>query len=147
MSSVGAGGPPPVTSSQEVPMSGPSRFVTVWSALQAQVAGGRLPGYVAAVRSRGATEVRVGGCLDLGGAEPMRPDTAFRIASVSKPFAGALTLALVEDGLLDLDDPVGEWLPELAAPRVLVHPSAPLEQTVPAAQVITVRHLLANTAG
>src|SRR3954447_12181792 len=128
-------------------MSGPSRFVTVWSALQAQVAGGRLPGYVAAVRSRGETEVHVGGCLDLGGAEPMRPDTPFRIASVSKPFAGALTLALVEDGLLDLDDPVDEWLPELAAPRVLVHPSASLEQTVPAARAITPRHLLTNTAG
>jgi CubicO group peptidase (beta-lactamase class C family) len=124
-----------------------SRFVTVWSGLEAQVAAGRLPGYVAAVRHRGAVEVRAGGCLALGDAEHMRPGTPFRIASVSKPVAGALTLALVEDGVLALDDPVGQWLPELAAPRVLSHPAAELDQTVPAVRAITVRHLLTSTAG
>jgi CubicO group peptidase (beta-lactamase class C family) len=124
-----------------------SRFVTVWSELEAQVAAGRLPGYVAAVRHRGQVEVRAGGCLDLDGAEPMRPGTPFRIASVSKPIAGVLTLALVEDGVLALDDPVDPWLPELAHPRVLSHAGAALEDTVPAARAITVRDLLAGTAG
>src|SRR4051794_6077168 len=128
-------------------MSSLSRFVTVWSALQARVARGQLPGYVAAVRHRGATEVHAGGSLDLSGGAPMRPDTPFRIASVSKLYAGVLTLALVEDGTLGLDDPVGRWLPELARPRVLATPSGALADTVPADRAITVRDLLANTAG
>jgi CubicO group peptidase (beta-lactamase class C family) len=81
-----------------------SRFVTAWSMLQARVSDGRLPGWAAAVRYRGDVEVHTGGCLTLGGRDPVRPDSLFRLASVSKPVAGALTLALVEDGVLALDD-------------------------------------------
>ncbi|MGY5883672.1 serine hydrolase domain-containing protein [Modestobacter lacusdianchii] len=128
-------------------MPGPSRFVTLWSALEAQVAAGTLPGYAAAVRYRGEVEVHTGGCLALGGATPVRPDSLFRLASLSKPFAGVLTLSLVEDGLLHLDDPVGRWLPELAEPRVLADRAGPLTDTVPAERPITVRHLLTSTPG
>ena len=124
-----------------------SRFVTVWSMLQADVAAGRLPGFAAAVRYRGAVEVHTGGCLTLGGTDPVTADSLFRLASVSKPFAGALTLALAEDGVLGLDDPVARWLPELAAPRVLVDRRGPLDRTVPAERPITVRHLLTSTPG
>jgi CubicO group peptidase (beta-lactamase class C family) len=124
-----------------------SRFVTVWAVLQAAVARGELPGYVAAVRYRGVAEVHAGGHLDLSRATAMRPGTVFRLASVSKLFAGVLTLALAEDGVLTLDDPVGRWLPELATPRVLAAPSAALDDTVPAERAITVRDLLTNTAG
>jgi CubicO group peptidase (beta-lactamase class C family) len=127
-------------------MSQLSRFVTVWSALQARVQDGRVPGWAAAVRHRGKTEVRAGGCLSLGGA-PAGPDALFRLSSLSKPFAGALTLALVEDGVLDLEDPVARWLPELAASRVLRTRGGPVDDTVPAREPITVRHLLTGTAG
>ncbi|MCZ2815889.1 serine hydrolase domain-containing protein [Modestobacter sp. VKM Ac-2984] len=128
-------------------MPHPSRFVTVWSALQAQVQSGRLPGYAAAVRYRGEVEVHTGGSLELGGVARVRPDSLFRLASLSKPVAGVLTLSLVEDGLLDLDDPVGRWLPELAEPRVLVGRGGALADTVPADRPITVRHLLTSTPG
>ncbi|MCZ2839458.1 serine hydrolase domain-containing protein [Modestobacter sp. VKM Ac-2985] len=124
-----------------------SRFVTVWSALQAQVESGRLPGYAAAVRHHGEVEVHTGGSLELGGLTRVRPDSLFRLASLSKPFAGVLTLSLVEDGLLDLDDPVGRWLPELAELRVLADRAGALTDTVPADRPITVRHLLASTPG
>jgi CubicO group peptidase (beta-lactamase class C family) len=77
----------------------------------------------------------------------MAEDTQFRIASLTKVVGGVLTLSLVEDGVLALDDPISRWLPEMAAPRVLVAPDAPLDQTVPADQPITVRHLLTSTAG
>ncbi|MFW3168627.1 serine hydrolase domain-containing protein [Geodermatophilus sp. CPCC 206100] len=115
--------------------------------LDAQVAGGRLPGYVAAVRHRGDTQVLTGGTTAFGGSAPVRPDTLFRLASLTKPFAGALALALVEDGVLALDDPVARWLPELAAPRVLRDRAGPLEDTVAAERPITVRHLLCGTPG
>jgi CubicO group peptidase (beta-lactamase class C family) len=128
-------------------MSHLSRFVTVWSMLLAQVESGRLPGFAAAVRYRGEIEVHTGGCLELGGTVPVRPDSLFRIASVSKPFAGVLTLALVEDGVLALDDPVDRWLPELADPRVLADRGGALGDTVAADRPITVRHLLTSTPG
>lgn len=118
----------------------------VWQVLDGQVAAGRIPGYVAALRVRGETVVRAGGRTALHG-PPMRTDTLFRIASLTKPIGGALTLALVRDGVLGLDDPVARWLPELADPRVLVAPDAPLSDTVPAVRPITVRHLITCTAG
>src|SRR5689334_13347301 len=123
------------------------RFGPVADVLQGQVESGRLPGFVAAIRAGGRTEVLVGGRLALDGDAPMRPDTLFRLASVTKPFAGALTLGLIEDGVLALDDEVGRWLPELAEPRVTARRGGPLDETVPAQRPITVRHLLANTAG
>src|SRR5205814_1337851 len=73
--------------------------------------------------------------------------TLFRVASVTKPIGGALTLGLVEDGVLALDDPVARWLPEAASPRVLETPDAPLERTTAAKRPITVRHLLTMTCG
>jgi CubicO group peptidase (beta-lactamase class C family) len=124
-----------------------SRFVTVWSMLRAQVDRGQLPGFAAAVRYRGQVEVHTGGVLALGGHRPVSPETLFRLASVSKPFAAVLTLGLAEDGVLDLDDPVDRWLPELAEPRVLARRDGPLEDTVPAQRPITVRHLLTSTPG
>src|SRR3954468_15785376 len=103
-----------------------SRFGPVADVLHAQVDAGRLPGFVAAVRAGGSTEVLTGGRLALDGDAPMRPDTLFRWAAGTKPFAGALTLALVEDGVLGLDDEAGRWLPELAAPRVTARRGGPL---------------------
>ncbi|GAA4736778.1 serine hydrolase [Modestobacter marinus] len=128
-------------------MSDLSRFVTVWSLLEARVESGRLPGYAAAVRYRGEVEVRTGGCLDPAGATRVGPDSLYRLASLSKPFAGVLTLSLAEDGLLDLDAPVDRWLPELAEPRVLRDRAGALADTVPTERPITVRHLLTSTPG
>src|SRR4051794_35431109 len=115
--------------------------------LQGQVDAGRLPGFVAAIRHAGRTEVLTGGRLAVDGDAPMAEDTVFRLASVTKPYAGALTLALVEDGVLALDDEVGRWLPELAEPRVVTRRGGPLDDTVAAERPITVRHLLTSTAG
>jgi CubicO group peptidase (beta-lactamase class C family) len=77
----------------------------------------------------------------------MRNDTLFRIASLTKQIGGALTLALVQDGVLALDDPIARWLPEAEKPRVLMAPDAPLDRAVEAPRPITVRHLLSCTSG
>ncbi len=120
----------------------------VWPVPDAQVASGLIPGYVAAVRVGGQVGVRVGGKMAVGAeSAPMRDDTLFRIASVTKPIGGALALSLVQDGVLTLDDPVARWLPEAASPRVLVSPGAPLDHTTEVTRPITVRHLLTLTCG
>ena len=120
----------------------------IWEVLDAQVAAGRMPGYVAGVRIGGRTEIHPGGRRAVEpDSPPMSEDTLFRIASVTKPMGGALTLSLVQDGVLSLDDPIERWLPEAAKARVLVAPDAPLDQTVDVVRQITVRHLLTMTSG
>jgi len=123
------------------------RFEPVAALLQAQVDAGRMPGCVAAIRHRDDTEVIALGRTAVDGGGPMQPGTQFRLASVTKLFAGALTLSMAEDGVLALDDPVGRWLPELADRRVLKRIDGPLDETVPVQRPITIRHLLTNTAG
>ena len=123
-------------------------FERVWAAAEARLAAGRIPGYVAAARIGGRIEVRAGGRTALGAhSPPMREDTLFRIASITKPMGAALALSLVQDGALDLDDPIARWLPEAARPRVLVAPDAPLDRTTEVERPITVRHLLTATCG
>jgi CubicO group peptidase (beta-lactamase class C family) len=122
-------------------------FQSIWDVQDAQVASGRIPGYVAAVRIGGRTEVRPGGRTAVDASAPMRNDTLFRIASLTKQIGGALTLALVQEDVLALDDPIARWLPEAAKPRVLMTPDAPLDRTVDAPRPITVRHLLTCTSG
>lgn len=115
--------------------------------LQAHVEKGAIAGAVALVARDGEIEVRAAGSHDLEGSAPMARDTIFRIASITKPIIAAATLRLVEAGRLALDDPVRQWLPELAEPMVQRRPDAPVEDVVPAARPITVRHLLESRAG
>jgi len=110
------------------------------------VATGHVPGVVAGVARGGDVHVAVAGEMEPGG-RPMRRDTLFRIASVTKPMTAATVLAQVDDGVLALDEPVERLLPELADRRVLRAPDAPLSDTVPAQRPVTVRDLLTFTWG
>jgi CubicO group peptidase (beta-lactamase class C family) len=124
-----------------------SSFSEVWAVLDGQVQAGRFPGYAAAVRHADHTELRTGGRTALGGSPPMRPDTVFRIASLSKIVGAALRLRLAGSGAFGLESEVSRWLPELASPRVLSRPDAELSDTVPAERPIVVRDLLTFTFG
>jgi len=115
--------------------------------LERHVEGGALPGAVALVAHGDGVEAEAVGFADLERTVPMERRSIFRIASVTKPIVAAGVMLLVEDGLIALDDPVGEWLPELAAPRVVRAPDGPVDDVVPAVRPITVRHLLASRAG
>ena len=77
----------------------------------------------------------------------MARDTLFRIASTTKPVTAAATLALVDKGVVGLDDQIDRWLPELADRRVMRRMDGPLDDTVPAARAITTRDLLTYTFG
>lgn len=124
-----------------------AQFETVWQALRDKVEEGWAPGMVAGIRHQGTTEYFASGVRTLGRPEQMRTDTPFRIASLSKPVAGAIAASMIADGTLAPDDPADVWLPELAYPRVLTRPDAPLDSTVAATHDITVRHLLTLTHG
>ena len=115
-------------------------------ALAAHVASGDMPGVVALVSRRGETKVEAIGTQSFGGT-PMRRDTIFRIASMTKPITAAATLILVEECRLRLDDPVDAFLPELADRKVLKSLEGPVDDTVPAKRPITTRDLLTFTFG
>ena len=114
--------------------------------IEAAVARGDAPGVVAAVGRGGETRIAAAGAMAVGG-PPMRPDTLFRIASITKPVTAAVVLGLVEDGLLGLDEPVDRLLPELADRRVLRRPDGPLTDTIKAERPVTTRDLLTFTWG
>ena len=114
--------------------------------LEKYVSDGALPGAVGLVAGPGRTEVAAAGSASLGGA-PMARDSIFRIASVTKPITAASVMMLVDDGQVALDDPVRQWLPELAEPVVVRTPASAVDDVVPAARPITVSDLLSSTAG
>lgn len=106
------------------------------------VARGEMPGIVTLVSRYGETHVHTVGTKAFGCDEPMRRDTIFRIASMTKPVIAAAAMTLVEECRLRLDDAVDRWLPELAERKVLRRVNALLDDTVPANRAITLRDLL-----
>ena len=108
---------------------------------------GDVPGIVTLVSRRGEVHVDAIGTKAMAGGDPIRRDTIFRIASLTKPIAAAATMILVEECRLRLDEPVDRLLPELAHRTVLKRLDGPLGDTVPANRPITVRDLLTFRAG
>ncbi|MEU8358328.1 serine hydrolase domain-containing protein [Nonomuraea sp. NPDC048882] len=115
--------------------------------LARRVESGRIPGLVALVSRGGETHVEALGTMRHDGGPPMRRDTIFRMASTSKPVAMAAAMILLDECRVRLDDPVQQWLPELADRKVLKRVDGPLDDTVPARRPITVRDLLTSTFG
>jgi CubicO group peptidase (beta-lactamase class C family) len=114
--------------------------------VETAVARGDAPGVVAAVGRGDEGYVAAAGVMAAGG-PPMRSDTLFRIASITKPVTAAVVLSLAEDGLLGLEEPVDRLLPELADRRVLRRPDGPLTDTIRAERAVTTRDLLTFTWG
>ena len=108
---------------------------------------GEVPGIVTLVCRRGEAHVDAIGRKAAGGRDPIRRDTIFRIASLTKPIAAAAAMILVEECKLRLDEPVDRLLPELAARRVLKRLDGPLDDTVPASRPISLRDLLTLRMG
>jgi CubicO group peptidase (beta-lactamase class C family) len=125
----------------------PVRLARLREALRRHVEGGTLPGLVALVYHRGREHVEAIGTQAFGGGAPMRRDTVFRLASMTKPVTAVAAMALVEECRLRLDDPVDEWLPELKDRRVVRTIDGPLDDTVPANRPITLRDLLTFRSG
>jgi CubicO group peptidase (beta-lactamase class C family) len=115
--------------------------------LETYVSNGSVPGAVGLVARGDHVEVRAVGSAEVEGTAPMARDSIFRIASITKPITAAAVLMLVEDGRIALDEQVGKWLPELAAPTVVRTPASAVDDVVPAARPITVFDLLTSRAG
>jgi CubicO group peptidase (beta-lactamase class C family) len=111
------------------------------------VAAGEMPGLVTLVSRGGEIEADAIGRLAFDSPAPMRQDTIFRIASLTKPVTAVAAMLLVEDCVLHLDDPVDAFLPELANRQVLRAIDSMLEDTVSATRPTTLRDLLTLRLG
>jgi CubicO group peptidase (beta-lactamase class C family) len=131
----------------QIPDFSEVRLARLRTALQRHVGPQEVPGLVALVYHAGARHVETIGTMAFGGDTPMRRDAIFRLASSTKPITAAAAMILVEECRLRLDDPVDEWLPELANRRVLRTIAGPLDDTVPAGRAITLRDLLTFRSG
>lgn len=91
------------------------------------------PALVAQVSTPEGSWTLVGGLAD--GERATRKDDRFRIASMSKTFVAVVTLMLVEEGVLALDDPAHAWLPTTVT------------RSIPNAESVTIRQLLSMRSG
>ncbi len=86
------------------------------------------------------------GSLGFDSKSPVTQNSIFRIYSVTKVFTAVLTHMMVEDGLLKLDQPVADVLPQLAQMTVAIDPANSLEAR-PAKRPITIEQLITHTSG
>ncbi len=129
-----------------------SRLERMQRALSAYVERKDLPGLVAVVSHHEDVHAETLGALSFtntasGAPAPMKTDTIFRIASLTKPVAAVAAMILVEECKLRLDDAIDPWLPELANRRILKSLSSELDDTIEAVRAITVRDLLTYRMG
>ena len=108
-----------------------------------------VPGVVAlAATETGVMYEGAFGLRDIGAGPTMTRDSVFRIASMTKAVTSVAAMQLVEQGKLQLDTPIGNILPELAASQVLEgFDSSGAPRLRLAKRPITLRHLLTHTAG
>jgi len=124
-----------------------ARLGRMHDVMAAYVDRGEVPGIVTLVSRRGEVHVDEIGEKAVGGNDPIRHDTIFRISSLTKPITAVATMILVEECKLRLDEPVDRLVPEMADRKVLKRLDGPLNDTIPAIRPITVRDLLTMRMG
>jgi len=124
-------------------------FNSIDRMLQRAVDGRQVAGVVAVgATDKGIVYEGSFGKRDAAHGPAMSLDTVFWLLSMTKAVTAIACMQLVEQGKLQLDDPVGKLMPELASPKVLEGFDASGAPTLrPARRPITLRHLLTHTSG
>jgi CubicO group peptidase (beta-lactamase class C family) len=142
----------PQVAAEQVGMSKP-KLDRIRAALQQEVDQGKLAGTVVMVARKGKlVYADAVGFQDKTESKAMALDSVFRIYSMSKPLVSVAAMMLVEDGKIQLTDPVSKFLPAFKGQQVSVARTDPefarvTYTTVPADREATVQDLLRHTAG
>ena len=125
----------------------PVKLETIDRQLASVVESGEIVGCNALIRKDGK-EIYYGdwGLRDREKNRKLERDTIFRIYSMSKPVTSIATMQLVEQGKIDLDVPVSQYLPELKDLKVLEEKSGEFTE-IPPKRPMTTRDLLRHTSG
>ena len=126
-----------------------ARLEAIAGDLQARIDDGKLSGVVAMVAQDGEIQMHQSfGFQNVEDQVPMNNDTIFRIFSMTKPVTGTALMILHDEGKFQLDDPVENYLPELAGVEVFVSRNEDGSfVTEPADHPMTIRELMSHTGG
>jgi len=142
----------PAGAAESVGMSA-QRLARISEVLKQEVEQGNLPGAVVMVGRKGRLVYSDAvGFQNRESGQPMSMDAIFRIYSMTKPLVSVAAMMLVEEGRIELTDPVSKFLPPLKQLQVSVAQADPVLAKltftrVPAAHEMTVQDLLRHTAG
>src|SRR5437660_6407759 len=137
----------PTAKAESVGLSS-ERLLRIGAVVQRNIDEKRIAGAVTLVARRGSVVwFKAQGMADAEAGKPMRPDTLFRICSMTKPITSVAVMMLYEEGRFRLEDPVSKYLPEFKNPKVLVKPATGEPYSIPATHEITIRDLLRHTSG
>ncbi|MBM3773026.1 MAG: beta-lactamase family protein [Acidimicrobiia bacterium] len=92
-------------------------------------------------------DLKAYGSQDVESNKPMKTDTIFRIASMTKPVTSVAVMMLVEEGRLALTDPVSKYIPAFRETRVAVKGDGTTVTFEPVRRQMTVRDLLTHRSG
>jgi CubicO group peptidase (beta-lactamase class C family) len=122
------------------------RRTSLREAVQPFVDRGELGGTVMLVASRTKVlDVETAGYWDLKTKQPQRPDAIFYVASETKSITGTALMILVDEGKVNVDDPVEKYLPEFRGQKIWK--SAEKKEVTEPTRVLRIRHLLTHTNG
>jgi len=141
----------PTVKPEEVGLSS-EQLGRIEAATKAHIESGLLPGAIMlVVRDGKIAWHQVLGMRDKAKGEPMKPDSLFRIYSMTKPIVSVAIMMLVEQGRMQIDDPVSRFIPEFADVKVgSEKPGAdgkPVLELAAPARPMTVQDLLRHTSG
>jgi CubicO group peptidase (beta-lactamase class C family) len=129
------------------------RLQRIAAAFKEEIERGNLPGAVVMVARKGRLVYSQAlGLQDKQTGTPMAQDSIFRIYSMTKPLVSTAAMLLVEDGKVQLSDPVSKFLPamksvQVSVPKVDAAFAKIGYALVPAEREMTVQDLLRHTAG
>lgn len=141
---------------QRAPVNAGAPSDPIHDYLQPLVEDHTLAGAVTLVADKdGVRYLQPVGFRDIAAKAPMQSDDLFWIASVSKPITVTAFMMLVDEGKINLDDPVEKYLPEFKGQKVCAQPPAsvpPAKGTQPcprepASHPILIREILSHTSG
>ncbi len=141
-----------VAAGDEVQGLSRERLARIAPVMKRQIDAGTFPGAVTLVARRGeVVHYEAHGFLDTGTSKPMRKDSLFRLASMTKPIVSVVAVMLIERGDMALHEPISKWLPELANMKVEVRSrdkdGKEIVEDLAPNRAILVHDLLRHTAG
>lgn len=123
------------------------RLARMRARMESFVKQGTIPGIVTLVARHGQiVSLAASGTQDFDTRTPMRTDSLFQIASMTKPMTAVGVMILVEEGRLSLNDAVSKHLPEFADIQVIDRSGGAAKLKKPA-RAVTIRDLMTHTSG
>ena len=116
-------------------------------ALQKYVDSGELPGAISILYNNGVQETACVGYADVAKKRPIKLDDPYMQCSQTKGFCGVTIAILVEEGKLNLDDPVSKYLPEFGTLWVKTSEKDGVRTLTKAKNTLTVRMVMNHTGG